>query len=49
MVEGGVVGVEGERDEALETAGLILQFAQRDQMIDPLLGSLDMTLEHRAV
>jgi hypothetical protein len=49
VVEGGIVGVECERDEALKPAGLILQLAQGEQVIDPLLSGFDMAVEHRAV
>ena len=40
---------EGEWDQALESVRLILQIAQRQQVIDPFLGRLDVTVEHCAV
>ena len=39
---------ESERNEAGESAGLILQFAELAQMIDPLLERLDVPIEHGA-
>ncbi len=48
-VEPGVGRVERERDEALEAAGLVLQLAQADEVVDALLGGLDVAVEHRAV
>ena len=44
-----VVGVEGQRDEGLEAAGLVLQRAQPQHVVDPLLERLDGAVEHRAV
>ena len=48
-LEDGVLGVEGERDEGQEAAGLVLQVAQAQQVVDPLLVRLHVAVEHRAV
>ena len=49
LLEIGVVGVKRQRDESLESAGLVLQRAQTQQMIRLLLRGLDVAVEHRAV
>jgi hypothetical protein len=41
--------VEGQRDEGLEAACLVLQLAQLEQMVDAVLFGLDVAVEHRAV
>src|SRR5260370_14347562 len=41
--------MEGERNEGDQAAGLILQFAELDQVIDAVLFILDVTVEHGAV
>ena len=48
-LEDGVLRVERERDEREEAAGLVLQVAQAEQVVDPLLVGLDVAVEHRAV
>ena len=45
----GVVGMEGQRDERLEAAGLVLQLAQPHQMIDAMERVFDVAVEHRGV
>ena len=47
--QAGVVGMEGQRDEGLEAAGLVLQLAQADQVVDPMIGVFQMAVEHRGV
>ena len=44
-----VVGVERERDERLEAARLVLQGPGPQHVVDPLLGRLDVPVEHRHV
>ena len=44
-----VVGMIGQRDVGEKSAGLILERAQRQQMIDAILERLDMAVQHRAV
>ena len=44
-----VLGVVGERDEGVEAAGLVLQRAQAQQVVDLVLGPLDVAVEHGAV
>src|SRR5947209_1837934 len=41
--------MKGERDEGLKAAGLILQLAQPNQVIDAMPGLLDVTVEHGGV
>ena len=48
-LEDGVLGMEGERDEGQEAAGLVLQVAQAHEVVDALLVGLDVAVEHRAV
>ena len=48
-LEDGVLGMEGERDEGEEAAGLVLLLAQPQEVVDPLLVRLDVAVEHRAV
>jgi hypothetical protein len=45
----GVVRVERQRDERLEAARAVLQLAQTDQVIDTVMGLLDVTVEHGGV
>ena len=49
LVHPRVVGVEGQRDEGLEAAGLVLELAEPDQVVDPVLGLVDVAVEHRRV
>jgi hypothetical protein len=44
-----VVGVERERDERLESAGLVLQRARAQHVIDALFRRLDVPVEHRHI
>ena len=44
-----VVGVVAQGDESLEAAGVILQFPQPQQVIDPVLVLLDVPIEHGGV
>ena len=44
-----VVGVERQRDERLEAAGLVLQRPRPQHVIDALLERLDVPVEHRDV
>src|SRR5512144_1503751 len=44
-----VLGVEGERDEDLEPARLVLQLAEAPHVLDPLVEPLDVAVEHRRV
>ena len=48
-LEDGVLRVERQRDEGHEAPGLVLQFAQRQQVLDALLVRLDVVVQHRAV
>ena len=48
-LEDGVLGVERERDEREEAAGLVLLVAQPQQVVDALLVGLDVAVEHRAL
>ena len=45
----GVVGMEGQRDEGLEAAGLVLQLAQAQHVVDAVLVVLHVAVEHRRV
>ena len=47
--EGVVVGVKRQRNEGLKAARLVLQRAQAQHVVDPLLGRLDVAVEHGAV
>ena len=47
--EAGVLGVERERDESLEAAGVVLKFAEADQVVDAVVRLFDVAVEHRAV
>ena len=42
-------GMERQRNERLEAAGLVLQLAQPDQVVDAVLRPLDVAVEHRRV
>ena len=44
-----VLRMKRQRDETLEAAGLVLQFAQSDQMIHAFFERLDVTVKHRRV
>ena len=44
-----VVGVERQRDEGLEAAGLVLELAEPDQVVDPVHRAVDMAVEHGGV
>ena len=44
-----VIGVEGQRDERLEPAGLVLKLAQADQVVDAVVRLVDMAVEHGRV
>ena len=41
--------MEGQRDERLEPARLVLKLAQADQVVDPVQGLVDMAVEHGRV
>ncbi len=45
----GVLRVERQRDERLEAAGLVLQLAQPQQVVDAVVRLFDVAVEHRAV
>ena len=47
--QAGVVGMERQRDEGLEPAGLVLQFAEPHQVVDAVVGVFDVAVEHRGV
>src|SRR5712671_137491 len=49
MLQGSVIGMEGQRDESLEAAGFILQRAQSEQVIDAVFVILDVAVEHGCV
>ena len=44
-----VVGMERQRDEGLEPAGLVLKLAEPDQVVDPVLGAVDVAVKHGGV
>src|SRR5665811_271415 len=44
-----ILRMERQRDEGLEAAGLVLSLPQTDQMVDTLLGGLDVAVEHGRV
>ena len=48
-LEDRVLGMERQRDEGEEAARVVLQLAQAQQVVDPLLVVLDVVVEHRAV
>ena len=41
--------MEREWNEGLEPARLVLKLAQPDEMVDPVLGLVDVTVEHRGI
>ena len=41
--------MERQRNEGLEPAGFILQLAKPDQVVDPVLGLVDVAVEHGGV
>ena len=41
--------MKGQRNERLKAAGLILQLAQPEQVVDAVVGVLDVAVEHRGV
>ncbi len=47
--EAGVFGVERQRNERLEAARFVLQLAEADEVVDAVVGLLDVAVEHRAV
>ncbi len=47
--EGGARRVEGERNEALEAAGLVLLLAEADEVVDAVFDRFDVAVEHRGV
>ena len=49
MAEPRVLRMEGQRHERLKAAGLILQLAETQQMVDAVVIVLDVAVEHRAV
>src|SRR5579883_2128506 len=49
MLERRVVGMEGERDEGLKAAGLVLQAAELEQVVDPVFVVFDVAVEHGGV
>ena len=49
VVHRGVLGVECQRDEGLEPAGVVLQGPQAQQVVDAVLIGLDVTVEHGGV
>ena len=44
-----VLGMECQRNEAIEPAGLILEISQSKQMIDPLFQRLNVAVQHRCI
>ena len=46
---GGVVGMERQRNKRLEAAGLVLQRAQLEQVIDAVFVVFDVAVEHGRV
>ena len=44
-----VLGMNGQRDERLETVGLVLQLAEPQQVIDAMPASSRWPIEHRGV
>ena len=44
-----VLGVEAQGDECLETSGPVLELAEPQEMVHPVLDRLDMSIEHRRV
>ena len=49
MPQSRVVGVKRQRDEGLESAGLVLERPQLQQVVDAVLFVLDVAVEHGAV
>ena len=49
MLQRRVVGMERQRDEGLEAAGLVLQRAQLEQVVDAVFVVLDVAVEHGGV
>src|SRR5690606_21802680 len=47
--QAGVLRMEGQRNERLEAASLVLELAQANQMIDPVKGVLEMAVKHCGV
>src|SRR5256885_1184854 len=41
--------MERERNESLKAAGFVMQFAETDQVVDTVVGLLDVAVEHGAV
>ena len=49
LVHPRVVGVKCERDERLEPAGLVLKLAKPHEVVNAVLGLVDVAVEHRGV
>jgi hypothetical protein len=49
MGQTGIVGVESQRDERLEATCLILQLTEPNEVIDPMMGLFDVSVEHRRI
>ncbi len=49
LAEAGVGRLERERDEGIETAGVVLELAQPDHVVRELARRLDVPVEHRRV
>src|SRR5262249_1095190 len=49
MFEGGVVGMECERNEGLEASGFVLQSAQLVGMVPPFFIIFDVAVEHGGI
>src|SRR5262245_56845768 len=49
MCQARVVWMKGQRNECLKAAGLVLQLAQPQQMVDAVIGVLDVSIQHRAI
>ena len=45
VIEAGVLGMERQRDEGLETAGLVLQVSQLAQMVDAVMSLFDVPVK----
>src|ERR1019366_4659675 len=49
LAELGVGGVKGQRDERLEAVGLVLELAQLQQVVNAVLGGLNVAVKHGGV
>ena len=45
----GIIGMESQRYEGLETACFILELAQPNEMIDSMFGAVNMAIEHGGI